>query len=108
MPALVHKLFVPPAASFLLNMHKAVPGPSLVGLLNDQQNPVSTVISWLEVELEIEDQQIGYRLFGSSSGENKNGREALQRWRKGLQLPGLQSVYLLSLRLGEVFPTGGH
>lgn len=104
MPALIEKLFVPPIASFLMNMHKAVSGPSLVSLLDSDKLPVSTVFCWLEDELGIEDNTLGYRLYDDSTGENKNGREALQRWRQGLKLPALQSVHLLRQRLCGAFP----
>ena len=103
MPALIKKLFVPPAASFLLNMQKAVPGPSLAALLDTQKPAVSAVFCWLEEELGVEPGQLGYSLYGNSTGENKNGRETLQRWRQGHQLPGLQSIHLSSQKLREVF-----
>lgn len=104
LPALITLLFAPFAASFLLQMQKAVPSPPIAALLNDQHHPVEVTFAWLEHELGVEPNQLGHLLYPNSVGENKNGREQMQRWRHGQQLPTLQRISLLQKTLLEVFP----
>ena len=104
LPALISLLFAPFAASFLLQMQKAVPSPPIAALLNDQQHPVAVTFTWLEQELGVETNQLGHLLYPNSVGENKNGRELMQRWRHGQQLPTLQRIGLLQKTLLGVFP----
>jgi len=103
-PALITHVFAPFAASFLLQMQKTTPSPPISALLNDQHNPVAVTFTWLEHELGIEANQLGQLLYPNAVGENKNGRELIQRWRHGPQLPALQSISLLQKTLLEVFP----
>lgn len=104
LPALITHVFAPFAASFLLQMQKATLSPPISALLNDQHHPVAITFTWLEHELGIETNQLGHRLYPNSVGENKNGRELMQRWRHGPQLPTLQSISLLQKTLLGVFP----
>lgn len=104
LPALITHLYAPYAASFCLQMHKAIPSPPIVPLLDECQHPIEVTIAWLERELNIAPNQLGHRLYADSTGENKNGRDALQRWRQGLQLPSLNSINLLQQRLLSLYP----
>lgn len=104
MPALITYLYAPYAASFLLQMHKALPSPSIVALLDTRKNPVDVVCGWLEGELGIEPHQLGQRLYPDSTGVNKNGRQDLQRWRNGTQLPSLNSLTLINRVLLQHYP----
>lgn len=104
LPALITHLFAPFAASFLLKMQRAVASPPIAMLLNDQQHPVAVIFSWLEHELGVEPHRLGHQLYPDASGENKNGRELMQRWRQGKQLPTLQRISLLQKTLLGVFP----
>ena len=104
LPALTTHLFAPFAASFLLQLQKAVPSPPLVRLLDEQEHPVAVVFAWLESELNIESHQLRQMVYADAIGENKNGRELMQRWRHGLQLPDLQSIFLLRNKLHSMFP----
>lgn len=104
MPALITYLYAPYAASFLLQMHKALPSPSIVALLDTRKNPVNVVCGWLEGELGIEPHQLGQRLYPDSTGVNKNGRQDLQRWRNGTQLPSLNSLTLINRVLLQHYP----
>lgn len=104
LPALIALLFAPFAASFLLQMQKAVPSPPIAALLNDQHHPVAVTFTWLEHELGVETNQLGHRLYPNAVGENKNGRELMRRWRHDQQLPTLQSISLLQRTLLAVFP----
>lgn len=104
LPALITLLFAPFAASFLLQMQKAVGSPPIAALLNDQHDPVAVTFTWLEHELGVEPHQLGYLLHPNAVEENKNGRELIQRWRLGQQLPTLQRISLLQKTLLEVFP----
>jgi len=104
LPALISLLFAPFAASFLLRMQEAVPSPPIAALLNDQQHPVAVAFTWLEQELGVETNQLGHLLYPNALDENKNGRELMQRWRHGQQLPTLQRIGLLQRTLLGVFP----
>lgn len=104
LPALITHQFAPFAASFLLQLQKAVPSPPLAALLDTQKHPVAVVFAWLERELNVEPHQLRQLLYADATGENKNGRELMQRWRLGQQLPELQSVSLLQKKLHGVFP----
>lgn len=104
LPALITLLFAPFAASFLLQMQRAVGSPPIAALLNDQHHPVAVTFAWLEHELGVESLQLGYLLYPNAVEENKNGRELMKRWRQGQQLPTLQRICLLQKTLLEVFP----
>jgi len=104
LPALITHLFAPFAASFLLQMQRAVASPPIAMLLNDQQHPVAVIFSWLEHELGVEPHRLGHQLYPDANGENKNGRELMQRWRQGKQLPTLQRISLLQKTLLGAFP----
>lgn len=108
MPALITYLYAPYAASFLLQMHKALPSPSIVSLLDTGKNPLDVVYGWLESELGIEPNQLGQRLYPDSTGVNKNGRQDLQRWRCGAQLPSLNSLTLITHALLQHYPHRPH
>lgn len=101
---LIKHLFAPYMASFLLQMHKALPSPSLASLLDEQKHPVEIVLSWLEYELNLQPQHLGNLLYPDSAGENKNGRELMQRWRHDQQLPELQSIARLRTNLLGLLP----
>ncbi|WP_374438334.1 hypothetical protein [Pseudomonas panipatensis] len=101
LPVLAEHFLAPYLASFLLQMHKAIPSPPLAQLLDEPQHPVEVTLAWLERELGLAPHQLGQRLYPDASGENKNGREALRRWRQGHQLPDLQSIALLHAKLQE-------
>lgn len=103
LPPLAKHFFAPYLASFLLQMQKAIPSPPLAQLLDERQHPVAVTFAWLEQQLPIEPNHLGQLLYTDASGENKNGREALRRWRQGQQLPDLQSIALLSTKLQELF-----
>ena len=47
--------------------------------------------------------QLGHLLYPNSVGENKNGRELMQRWRQGRRLPTLQRISLRQKTLRQVF-----
>lgn len=47
----------------------------------------SSLTLWLELELGVETNDLGHLLYPDSLEENKNGRELMQRWRHGHQLP---------------------
>lgn len=104
LPVLITHLFAPFAASFLLQLQKAVVSPPMAILLDEQNHPIEVVFDWLEGELSVEPHQLTKQLYPDASGENKNGRELMQRWRDNQQLPDLQSIYLLRLRLENLFP----
>lgn len=104
LPALITHLFAPFAASFLLQMQRAVASPPIAMLLNDQQHPVAVIFSWLEHELGVEPHRLGHQLYLDANGENKNRRELMQRWRQGKQLPTLQRISLLQKTLLGAFP----
>ena len=101
-------LYAPYAASFILEMHKAIPSPPIVALLDTGRYPVDVVIDWLESELGIEPKQLGRRLYPDSTGLNKNGRQDLQRWRTGIQLPSLNSITLITRELLHHYPRRPH
>lgn len=108
LPALITYLYAPYAASFILEMHKAIPSPTIVALLDTGRYPVDVVIDWLESELGIEPKQLGRRLYPDSTGLNKNGRQDLQRWRTGIQLPSLNSITLITRELLHHYPRRPH
>lgn len=108
LPALITYLYAPYAASFILEMHKAIPSPPIVALLDTGRYPVDVVIDWLESELGIEPKQLGRRLYPDSTGLNKNGRQDLQRWRTGIQLPSLNSITLITRELLHHYPRRPH
>lgn len=103
LPVLAEHFLAPYLCSFLLQMHKAIPSPSLPQLLDEQHHPVEVTLAWLERELEIAPNHLGQYLYPDASGENKNGREAIRRWRQGEQLPDLQSIALLHQKLQAQF-----
>ncbi len=108
MPALITYLYAPDAASFILQMHRAIPSPPIVGLLDTGKNPVDVVCVWLESELGIEPDQLVQRLYPNSTGVNKNGRQDLQRWRSGTQLPSLNGLTLITRALLQHYPQRPH
>lgn len=103
LPILAEHFLAPYLGSFFLQMHKAIPSPPLAQLLNEQHHPVEVTLAWLEHELEIAPNHLGQQLYPGASGENKNGREAIRRWRQGKQLPDLQSIALLYQKLQAQF-----
>lgn len=105
LPVLAEHFLAPYLGSFLLQMHKAIPSPPLAQLLDEQHHPVDVTLAWLEHELEIAPNHLGHQLYPDACGENKNGREAIRRWRQGEQLPELQSIALLHQKLQTQFPT---
>ncbi|PZP20895.1 hypothetical protein [Pseudomonas kuykendallii] len=104
LPVLAEHFLAPYLGSFLLQMHKAIPSPPLAQLLDEQRHPVDITLTWLENELEIAPNHLGQQLYPDACGENKNGREAIRRWRQGEQLPELQSIALLHQKLQTQFP----
>jgi hypothetical protein len=104
LPALITNLYAPYAASFLLEMRKAIPSPPIVTLLDTQRHAVDVVFDWLESELGIAPKQLGHCLYPDSTGVNKNGRQDLQRWRAGTQLPSLNSISLIGRELLIHYP----
>lgn len=107
LPVLIKHLYAPFAASFLLQLQKAVASPPMAMLLDEQNHPVEVVLTWLESELSVEPHQLAKQLYPDATGENKNGRELMHRWRHDRQLPDLQSIYLLGIKLEKVFPKKG-
>lgn len=103
LPVLAEHFLAPYLGSFLLQMQKVIPSPPLAQLLNEQHHPVEVTLAWLEHELEIAPNHLGQQLYPDASGENKNGREAIRRWRQGEQLPDLQSIALLHQKLQAQF-----
>lgn len=104
LPILITHLYAPFAASFLLQLQKAIASPPMALLLDEQNHPVEVVLTWLESELSVEPNQLAKKLYPDATGENKNGRELMQRWRHDQQLPDLQSICLLRIRLEKIFP----
>jgi hypothetical protein len=108
LPALISNLYAPYAASFLLEMRKAIPSPPIVAMLDTQRNAIDVVFDWLESELGIAPKQLGLRLYPDSTGVNKNGRQDLQRWRTGTHLPSLNSITLITNELLNHYPNRVH
>ncbi|SEC73427.1 hypothetical protein SAMN05216205_3118 [Pseudomonas mohnii] len=104
LPTLMIHLYAPYAASCLLAMHKALPSPPMVALLDSQRQVVDVVFDWFESELGIQPKQLGHHVYPDSIGINKNGRQDLQRWRAGTQLPSLNSIALITQKLLRRYP----
>lgn len=105
MPLLVEQLVVPTLAGFLVNLSQGIDGPSIVDFSNPDHEPFDKVFCWLERTLGIEFQSLGQHLYPTSVGDDKNGREALKRWRKGKQKPDLVSICAIAELAVTHFPT---
>lgn len=108
LPVLIRHQYAPRAASFLLKLSDAIPSPSLVQMLDSDRHPIDVVFDWLEEKLTVNKGQLGYVLYPDSTGQNKNGREDLKRWRQGIQLPSLARISLISQELREQLQSHAH
>ncbi len=106
LPLLLENHFIPGLAAFLINLRKGIDGPDMADLINPDQNPLNVVFCWLESSLDIENTTIDKQLYPTSTGSDKNGREALSRWRDGSkdQCPDLASICAIADLTTRLYP----
>jgi ankyrin repeat protein len=107
LPLLIKHLFASCGAAFLLFARQAWGGPELMSLLNPGTQPIAAVLGWFgtaEVGLGVD--WIG-ALYPGSTDEHKRMRDLIGKWRRGTDLPTLQSLGLLGQGLQENWPKKG-
>ena len=106
LPILLEHHFIPGLAAFLINLRKGIVGPDLGEFVAPDNNPLDVVFCWLESHLNIETPTLAKKLYPTSLGGDKNGREALTRWRDGSkgQSPDLVSICSIADLIGKTYP----
>jgi tetratricopeptide (TPR) repeat protein len=97
---------LPGLTAFLINLRKGIDGPDLNTFIHPDQNPLDVVFCWLENCLDIESSTIAKHFYPTSLGNDKNGREALNRWRDGSkdQCPDLASICAIADLTAKKYP----
>ena len=91
LPLLVTHFFVPHAAVLLQRVKQRWGGPDLQALLIGPHNSIASVMHWLTPE---QPGQLAHWAYPASTGPDRTGREMVQRWIKGSQLPDATSMLL--------------
>lgn len=92
LPVLIEGFFAPRALTLLEQLHGHCPGPGLGKLFDDGQNPLATVLEWLD---EKAGGTIDKFLYPGTTGESKASRDKISKWRSGVDLPSGQGLKLL-------------
>ena len=102
LPLLVRHFFAPRAAALIQRVKQRWGGPDLQDLLRGPHNSIASVMHWLAPE---QPGQLAHSAYPASTGPDRTGREMVQRWMKGLQLPDATSVLLLRQALATNAPS---
>lgn len=95
LPLLVENYFSAHACGLLLGIQKEFGGPDLLVLLDAETNPLSVVLDWAgSANADPNVNTLDKRVFPESTGADKTGREMLNRWRNGKQLPDIGNIKL--------------
>lgn len=106
LPLLLEQHLLPGLAAFLINLRKGIDGPDLNTFIHPDQNPLDVVFCWVESCLDIESSTIAKHFYPTSLGNDKNGREALNRWRDGSkdQCPDLAIICAIADLTAKIYP----
>ena len=102
LPLLVTHFFVPHAAVLLQRVKQRWGGPDLQDLLIGPHNSIASVMHWLAPE---QPGQLAHWAYPASTGPDRTGREMVQRWMKGSQLPDTTSMLLWRQALAKHEPS---
>ena len=95
LPLLVENYFSAHACGLLLDIQKEFGGPDLLVLLDAETNPLSVVLDWAgSANADPNVNTLDKMVFPESTGADKTGREMLNRWRNGKQLPDIGNIKL--------------
>lgn len=97
-PVLIENFFAPAAAALLQQLHTALPGPGLKGLLAGEDEPVKATLEWIDGTV---GGSVEKRLYPESTGSDRVEQEKLRKWRSGIDIPSSQSIKLLCKQLAE-------
>ncbi len=104
LPILAEHLFAPLGASFLRSVRQAWGGPDLLGLMDPKTTPVAVVLEWLESDAHGVGADWIQALYPGSTGSEKEAKDKLSGWRRGDELPLLQSLDVLAKDLVNQWP----
>lgn len=102
LPLLVTHFFVPHAAALLQRIKQRWGGPDLQDLLRGPHNSIARVMHWLAPE---KPGQLAQWAYPRSTGPDRTGREMVQRWMSGSQLPDTTSMLLCRQALARHAPS---
>ena len=102
LPLLVTHFFASHAAALIQRVKQRWGGPDLQDLLRGPHNSIASVMQWLASE---QPGQLAYWAYPASTGPDRTGREMVQRWMKGLQLPDATSMLLWRQALATNAPS---
>ena len=102
LPLLVTHFFVPHAAALLQRIKQRWGGPDLQDLLGASHNAIASVMHWLTPG---QPGQLALLAYPASTGSDRTGREMVQRWLKGSQLPDATSMLLWRQALAKHAPS---
>lgn len=95
LPLLVENYFSAHACGLLLGIQKEFGGPDLLVLLDAETNPLSVVLEWAgSANADPNVNTLTKLAFPESTGADKTGREMLNRWLNGKQLPDIGNIKL--------------
>jgi ankyrin repeat protein len=102
LPLLVTHFFVPCAAALLQRIKQRWGGPDLQELLGASHNAIASVMHWLTPG---QPGELALLAYPASTGPDRTGREMVQRWLKGAQLPDAKSMLLWRQALAKHAPS---
>ena len=105
LPTLIEHMFAAQGASFLLFARQTWGGPDVLHLLDSRTQPIAVVLDWLGSDA----QGVGVdwikTLYPGSTGTDKKMKDKLSGWRRGDELPQLQSLDLLTKDMVKKWPS---
>jgi hypothetical protein len=101
LPLLVTHYFSAYGCGLLFGIQKEFGGPDLLALLDAQNHPIGVVMDWASGDAETGQgvKTLIKTAFSDTTDEDKTGRDMMNRWVKGRQLPGMDNLYQFTKKL---------
>lgn len=107
LPLLIQHLFASCGTAFLLSARQTWGGPELMSLSNPGTQPIAAVFDWAGTAKGGLGVDWTSALYPGSTDEHKRMRDLIGKWRRGKDLPTLQSLGLLGQGLQKKWPEKG-
>lgn len=98
LPVLVEHFFAPAGGRLLQQVSAELPGPDLLRLLADSEQPLKVTFEWLDSAVGGPVEKL---LYPGSTGSDRVEQEKVRKWRTGTNIPSAQSIKLFCRKLVE-------
>lgn len=101
LPLLTEHFFAPAGAAIVVKLAEQFELPPLNRLMDQDRNPAEEVFTWLDNSCE---GRFVHQVYPGTTGPDRANRDLLHRWRSGIQLPDLASIFNISKDIEKQLP----